>query len=56
LEGERLTAQLKSGMAAKPTKLKPAQNRGLFEEGGPEQEGLFGSERSSFSNKPSAKT
>lgn len=51
LLGDQLTAQLKSGMAAKPSKLKPIKQRGLFEEEGPEQEGLFGSERGSFSFK-----
>jgi hypothetical protein len=48
LLGDQLTAQLKSGGAAKPAKLKPAKNRGLFDEPGPEQEGLFGSERGSL--------
>jgi len=31
LLGEQLTAQFKSGMAVKPSNLKPAQNRNLFE-------------------------
>jgi hypothetical protein len=35
LLGDQLTAQFQSGLAAKPTKLKPAQNSGLFEEQGP---------------------
>jgi hypothetical protein len=51
LLGQQLTAQMRSGMAAKPTKLKPAQNRSLFDVDGPEQGGLFGSERGSFSRK-----
>ena len=38
---DQLTAQLKSGGPARPAKLKPAENRGLFEEEQPEQEGLF---------------
>jgi hypothetical protein len=38
---DRLTAQLASGMPARPTKLKPAENRGLFEQEDPEQGGLF---------------
>ena len=41
LLGDQLTAQLKSGLGAKPTKLKSAQNRNLFEGEGPEQGGLF---------------
>ncbi len=41
LLGERLTAQFKSGLAAKPSKLKPAQNRGLFEEPQSESGNLF---------------
>ena len=42
LLGEQLTAQLKSGMAARPSKLKPSTgNRGLFEEERPEQGALF---------------
>jgi len=45
LLGDQLTAQIKSGLAAKPTKLKPAENRGLFEEERPEQGGLFDSFR-----------
>jgi hypothetical protein len=40
LLGDQLTAQVRSGMAAKPTKLKPAENRGLFDEEGPEQRGF----------------
>ncbi|HLI85767.1 MAG TPA: hypothetical protein VKV17_17770 [Bryobacteraceae bacterium] len=42
LLGDQLAAQLKSGLAAKPTKLKPAQNRGLFSDAGPEPGDLFG--------------
>jgi hypothetical protein len=45
LLGDRLTAQFQSGLAAKPTKLKPAKNRGLFEEEQPESGDLFGPER-----------
>ena len=41
LLGERLTAQFKSGLAAKPSKLKPVENRGLFEEARPETGNLF---------------
>lgn len=41
LLGDQLTAQIKSGMAARPAKLKPAKNRSLFEDEGPEQGGLF---------------
>jgi len=41
LLGERLTAQFKSGLAARPTNLKPAENRGLFEEQRPESGNLF---------------
>ena len=42
LLGEQLTAQLKSGMAARPSKLKPSTgNRGLFDEERPEQGALF---------------
>jgi hypothetical protein len=52
---DRLTAQLRSGGAVKPSRLKPATNRGLFEEEQPEQDGLFGGERGSFSLKPSGK-
>lgn len=54
LLGDRLTAQIKSGLAAKPSKLKPAENRGLFDESKPETGSLFdfGSERGSFSTKP----
>jgi hypothetical protein len=36
LLGEQLTTQIKSGSPAKPAKLKPAKNRGLFDE--PEEE------------------
>jgi hypothetical protein len=32
---------MKSGMASKPAKIKPAKNRGLFDEEGPEQDTLF---------------
>jgi hypothetical protein len=39
---DQLTAQIKSGLPAKPSKLKLTQNRGLFDEQGPEQESLFG--------------
>jgi len=38
---DQLTAQIKSGLPAKPAKLKPTQNRGLFDEEQPEQGGLF---------------
>jgi len=38
---DQLTAQIRSGMAAKPGKLKPAKTRDLFAEEGPEQGGLF---------------
>jgi hypothetical protein len=34
-------AQFKSGLAARPTRLKPAENRGLFEEEAPETGSLF---------------
>jgi GNAT superfamily N-acetyltransferase len=51
LTGARLTAQLKSGGAVKPSKLKPAENRGLFDEEKPESGDLFGSERGSLSLK-----
>jgi hypothetical protein len=40
LLGERLTAQFHSGQAVRPAGLKPAQQRGMFEEEGPEQGGL----------------
>jgi hypothetical protein len=45
LEGERLTAQMKSGMPAKSAKLKPAQTRSLFDDEGPEQNSFFDSYR-----------
>jgi hypothetical protein len=41
LTGARLTAQFKSGMAFKPTKLKPAQTPNMFEDGPAEQGALF---------------
>ena len=42
LTGARLTAQLRSGMAMKPARLKPQSgDRGLFEDNAPEQGGLF---------------
>jgi hypothetical protein len=41
LLGRQLTAQIASGLAAKPTKLKPAEQRGMFEDEGPEQDTLF---------------
>ena len=52
LLGQRLTAQFKSGGAVKPSKLKPAETGDLSGEAQPEQGGLFGSERGSFSRKP----
>jgi hypothetical protein len=42
LTHDRLTAQLKSGGAVKPSNLKPAENRGLFDEEKPESGSLFG--------------
>jgi len=51
LTHDRLTAQLKSGGQVKPSNLKPAENRGLFDEEKPESGDLFGSERGSFSPK-----
>jgi hypothetical protein len=51
LTGARLTAQLKSGGQVKPSNLKPAENRGLFEEEKPESGNLFGPERGSLSLK-----
>jgi hypothetical protein len=56
LTHDQLTAQIKSGLAAKPTKLKPAENRGLFDEETPESGSLFGSERGSLSLKPIRQT
>ena len=41
LLGKQLTAQVKSGQAARPAKLKQAQPRDLFDEEGPDQGGLF---------------
>jgi 2'-5' RNA ligase len=41
LLGDRLTAQMKSGMAARPAKLKPAETRDLFADDEPDQGGLF---------------
>jgi hypothetical protein len=53
LQGAQLTAQLKSGMAARPSKLKPIQTRSMFDEPQPESLGLFGEpERGSFSVRP----
>jgi hypothetical protein len=48
---DQLTAQLKSGGQVKPSNLKPAENRGLFEEHQPESGNLFGPERGSLSLK-----
>ena len=42
---DQLTAQIASGGAARPAKLKPAENRGLFEEAQPESGNLFGGEK-----------
>jgi hypothetical protein len=58
---DQLTAQINSGLAKGPSKLKPAKNRSLFDEDGPEQGALFnasrlGSERGSFSLKQIQKT
>ena len=47
LTHDQLTAQLKSGGPVKPTKLKPAETRGLFDEEGPEQGSLFDASRNS---------
>jgi len=51
LTHDQLTAQLKSGGAVKPSRLKPAENRGLFDEEKPESGDLFGNERGSLSLK-----
>jgi broad specificity phosphatase PhoE/2'-5' RNA ligase len=48
LLGQRLTAQLKSGMAAKPSKLKPKQTVNMFEDEGPTQDTLFSREVPGF--------
>src|SRR5665811_2425413 len=45
--------RFKSGMAVKPSRLKPAETRSMFEEQQPETMGLFGGgERGAFSLKP----
>lgn len=41
LLGDRLTAQIRSGMPAKSAMLKPAQTGSLFDQAGPEQGSLF---------------
>jgi hypothetical protein len=51
LTHDQLTAQLKSGGQVRPSNLKPAENRGLFEEEKPESGNLFGGERGSLSLK-----